>query len=234
MQRILLTGASSGVGATIAERLVTSGHKVAGLARSMDKLQAQASAWGDNYVPLQGDLGAIQSIPQIAQRTTECLDGTPDVLIHNAGTFHLGEFETHNPRNIEAMHRINALSPMLLTQQFLTQMKQRKSGKIIVIAPVAGTHGLPGQATYCASKHALVGFTDALSAELKGSGVCVNTLCPGGIDTPLWRSGEVTYPGDLDATMKPEELADLVEFLLKQPNNTRYRRIIFFPDGEWH
>jgi short-subunit dehydrogenase len=233
MPSIRLTGASSGVGAAIARTLAPT-HQIVGIARSATNLEHCAREIGSAFQPLPGDLADIDTLPQLAQQAVEVLEGPPDVLIHNAGIFSLGPFEEVDAQRIEQIYRVNTLAPMLLTQALLPAMKQRGSGRIIVVASVAGTHGLPGQVAYCASKHGLVGFANALSAELTGSGLVVHSICPGGIDTPLWRSGAVSYPGDLDATMRPQEIADLVAFLIAQPANTRYRRIICFPDGEWH
>lgn len=234
MATALLTGASSGVGAAVAAQLVSDGHTVTGVARNQQRLSEQADSLGDRYRPVAGDLGDLHAIPTLAERACTALDGCPDILIHNAGIFSLGPFDALPATRAEEILRVNTLAPMLLTQALLPAMKMRGAGRIIVIASVAGTHGLPGQAAYCASKHGVVGFADALSAELQGSGIVVHTVCPGGIDTPLWRSGTVAYPGDLDATMQPTELADLIAFLINQPSGTRYRRIIMFPDNEWH
>ena len=93
---------------------------------------------------------------------------------------------------------------------------------------------MAGQVIYCASKHGLVGFGDALARELKEHGVLLVTLCPGGIDTPLWRRKDNPYPGDVERLMKPEELVNLIAFILDQPKGTLYKKIVFFPMSEWH
>lgn len=113
-------------------------------------------------------------------------------------------------------------------------MMKRKSGKIITISSVAGTRGIPQQAIYCASKHGVKGFSDALAQELVPHGILVHTLCPGGTNTPLWDKSKNSYPGDTEKLMKPEDIAELIIFLLHQPAGTLYKRIIFFPTNEWH
>jgi NAD(P)-dependent dehydrogenase (short-subunit alcohol dehydrogenase family) len=241
MADILLTGASSGVGEHLAQSLCAERHRVCGIARNTDKLQSLRSTIGEKFLPVPGDLAETDTLANMAAHVIAELGNAPDIIIHNAGSFVMADFSDHTPTDIERLWRVNTLAPMLLTHALLPAMLSKSNThsahpaqKIICIASVAGTHGLPQQTAYCASKHGLVGFADALSCELRGSGVTVHTICPGGIDTPLWRSGRATYPGNVDATMQPSEIAELVSFLIKQPSNTRYRRIICFPDIEWH
>ena len=79
----------------------------------------------------------------------------------------------------------------------------------------------------------MVGFGDTLSQELLPHGVAVSTICPGGIETPLWDGG-AGYPGDRSKLMTAEEVAEAVEFLLTRPASSVYRRMILFPGNEWH
>ena len=107
-------------------------------------------------------------------------------------------------------------------------------GRIIQVASVAGIRGIEGQASYCASKHGMVGFSDALAQELIPHGIPVATICPGAIDTPLWDPETNPYPGDVSRTIQPEELVDLVMFVLAQPARTLFKRVVLFPNNEWH
>ena len=234
MSTICITGASSGLGATLSQRCVAAGHRVVGIARNQERLAAQQHELGANYLPVAADLAQTSALPALATRCSSLLGDCPDVVIHNAGVFHLGDFTAMPAEKMEHMWRINTLAPMQLTHAWLPQMLQRGQGRIIFVASVAGTHGLAGQASYCASKHGMVGFADALSNELRGSGVHCHTICPGGIHTPLWTSGEVQYPGNVEDTMSTDEMADLILFIMKQPNGTLYRRVVCFPESEWH
>jgi 3-oxoacyl-[acyl-carrier protein] reductase len=78
------------------------------------------------------------------------------------------------------------------------------------------------------------GFGDTLAQELLPKGVLVTTICPGGIDTPLWDSDKNPYPGDKTRIMQPQEIVDLIEFLVNQPKGTLHKKIVMFPTNEWH
>ena len=234
MAKVFISGSSSGLGASLAKRFVEAGHAVAGLARNQQRLQEQHDQLGDLYHPIIGDLAQTDQLGEFVAAVNSALDGCPDIIIHNAGIFQLGAFSALSASVMEKMWRVNTLAPMIMTQAWLPTMQARKSGRIICIASVAGIHGLAGQASYCASKHGMVGFADALGNELRGSGVSVHTICPGGINTPLWKSGEVSYPGDVEQTMSVDEISNLVVFITQQPHGTLYRRVICFPESEWH
>ena len=154
--------------------------------------------------------------------------------MNNAAVFQWRDFWT---QELEVMANIidtNLKGTLFCTRLVLPYMLPRKRGRIINVASVAGIHGIPGQAAYCTSKHGMIGFADALAQELQPHGIKVTTICPGGIDTELWDPVHNPYPGDKEPLIKPEEMADLIEFLLTRPDSTIYRRVILFPDNEWH
>merc|ERR1711972_849615 len=119
-------------------------------------------------------------------------------------------------------------------------MVRRNSGRIIGIAPVAGTWGIPNESCYVASKHGMVGFMDTIANETRSTDVTVTTLCPGGIDTPWWRKdhpygGDKTHDdGTTSHLIQTQEIVDLIEYQLQQPTNRVYKRVTFFPKNEWH
>jgi 2-hydroxycyclohexanecarboxyl-CoA dehydrogenase len=175
------------------------------------------------------DAAAVASAVRAAE------DRAPiDLLINNAAVFQMRNFCEQDPEWIDRIVDTNLKGLLQVTRQVAPRMVDRGAGRIINIASVAGTHGIAQQAVYCASKHGVVGFGDALAQELLPHNVLVTTLCPGGIDTPLWRDGDSPYPGDIESTMKVDELADLVEFLLSQTSRTLYKKLVFFPTSEWH
>ena len=113
-------------------------------------------------------------------------------------------------------------------------MISRRRGRIVQINSVAGTRGIVNEAAYCARKHAIVGFSDALMQELVPHNIQVAVLNPGGIDTPLWTREGNSYPGDKTKLLKPDEVAEMVQFILDAPDRTLFKRMVFFPTGEWH
>jgi len=135
---------------------------------------------------------------------------------------------------MERIIDVNLKGTLYCTRLTIPHMIARRRGRIINISSVAGVRGIPGQAAYCASKHGMNGFADALAQELIPHGIVVSSICPGGIDTPLWNKETNPYPGDIDKVIKPDEIVDMVEFLLNQPPGTMYKRIVVFPTNEWH
>ena len=232
-QNIVVTGASSGVGEVLVRRLAAQGKKVFAFARSEDRLHALEEQSEGAIVALPLD---VRSPPQIAAayERIEREFGPIDVLVNNAGVFQTHDFWTQDLEVIDRIIDINLKGALYCTRLVLPYMVERKRGRIINIASVSGTHGIPGQVAYGASKHGMVGFADALAQELLPHGVKVTTICPGGIDTPLWNVEKNPYPSDAERLIKPEEVAELVEFVLTRPDSTVYKRLIFFPDGEWH
>ncbi len=227
----LVTGASSGVGALLATRLAQSGAMVAAVARSRDKLEALAAPYPGRIVPVVADVADWD----LAATTVERLEkeyGPVTALINNAAIFTLTPFVDHQPADIRRMLATNVEGTLAWTHAVVPRMIARKEGRIINVASVAGTHGMPGQSVYCATKHAMVGFGDSLAQELIPHGIGVSTICPGGIDTPLWDT--TAYPGDRKQIMSPTEVVELIEFLLTRPASTIYKRITFFPNNEWH
>lgn len=227
----LVTGASSGVGALLAERLAAAGHVVGAVARSADKLATLAAKHPGRIIPVVADVAdwdaAATAVAQLEQA-----HGPVHALINNAAIFALTPFAEHQPADIRRLLATNVEGAMAWTHAVVPGMIARKSGRIVNVASVAGVRGLPGQAAYCASKHALVGFADALAQELLPHGIAVSTLCPGGIDTPLW--DQTAYPGERQLIMSAGEVVDAIEFLLTRPPGTIYKRLMFFPANEWH
>lgn len=233
MKNVVITGASSGVGESIALRLSSTGMKVFAWARNQNKLDALLAKSNGNIIPMAIDITVAEQI-ETAYAHIEADYGPIEVLINNAATFQMCDYVTQDLEMIDRIIDTNLKGTLYCTRFLLPYLLQRRSGRIINIASVAGTRGIAQQAAYCACKHGIVGFADALGQELLPKGILVTTLCPGGIDTPLWRSGENLYPGNLDEVMKPEEVAELIEFLLRQPRRTLYKKLIFFPTNEWH
>jgi 3-oxoacyl-[acyl-carrier protein] reductase len=160
--------------------------------------------------------------------------GVPDVLINNAGVVENISFAEQSIEMIERIVDVNLKGALYVTRCVVPGMIARGSGRIINVSSVAGTRGIPGQATYCASKFGMNGFAETLAQELLAKGILVTTICPGGIDTPLWDPDKNPYPGDKARIMKPQEIVDLIEYLLDQPKGTLHKKIVMFPTNEWH
>lgn len=178
MGTALITGASSGIGADLARQFHAAGHAVILLARRRDRLENLAAALGANARVLVADLADPASPALIFAET-----GPVDILVNNAGFGDFGEFSRQDPGRQQAMIMVNIAALTALTQLYLPTMVARRAGRILNVASIVGFMPCPGLAVYAASKAYVLSFSDALAAELRGSGVTVTCLCPGSTDT---------------------------------------------------
>ena len=217
----VITGASRGIGKSIAIALGREKMRLALLARSTDKLQEvvnEIQAVGGEAHAFPCDLmipGAVKSsLDSIFQHFSSL-----DVLISNAGIFLEKTITDIELEEWDNVLRTNLTGTFLLFQSAFSKMKDQKSGRIIAIASSASIQGYTHQAAYCASKHGLLGFMRCLSIEAKAHNVHVHTICPGGVRTDLIND---TYMGDRVSQghlIEPDNIADLALFLIRQPGN---------------
>ncbi|HKS73688.1 MAG TPA: SDR family oxidoreductase [Terriglobales bacterium] len=208
MSTILITGASGGIGYELAKLFAKDHHELVLVARSGDKLAKFAEELQRQFgisvkaVPL--DLAA----PSAAQVLFEQLqrDGIAiDVLVNNAAYGVLGEFAEIPLEESLGQIQLNITALTELTRLFLGPMKERKSGKILNVASTAGFQAGPRMAVYYASKAYVISFSEALAAELEGSGVVVSCLCPGPTETGFQKRAAMEKttlarkPGTMDA-----------------------------------
>ena len=232
LKNIIVTGASRGIGETIAMKLAENDLNVFGFARDINRLHSLEKRGKGRIFGFQVDVVNPEQI-QKAYEEIERNHGPIDVLVNNAGIYQEIEFVKQDIEQISRIIDTNLKGALFCTRLVLPYMVSRKKGRIINISSVSGTHGIPLEVAYGASKHGMIGMADALAQEVKPYGILISTICPGAVDTPLWY-GDSPYHGDLSEVMKPEEIAECVLFLLKQSDRTIYKRIIVFPKNEWH
>jgi 3-oxoacyl-[acyl-carrier protein] reductase len=202
--------------------------RLALLARSTDQLQGVVTdiqAVGGEAVAVPCDVMKADAIEN-ALRTVDRYFETLDVLINNAGIFLEKPIAEIKLEEWDRVLRTNLTATFLMCQSAFLKMKDRKSGRIIAIASSASTQGFIHQAGYCASKHGLLGFMRCLSIEARPHNVHVHTICPGGVRTDLLKD---TYMGKRcseGSLIEPENIAELVVFLIQQPGNIDYPEII--------
>ena len=183
----LVTGGGRGIGAAVARRLAEAGAAVAVTARSTDEIGAVAEelrASGAEAHAITADVTDESAVAELAARAEEALGGI-DILINNAGSATSAPLGRTTLETWERMLSVNATSTFLVTRAVVPGMVERGWGRVVNVASIAGKAGAPYIAAYVAAKHAVVGFTRAVAAELAKTGVTVNAVCPGYVDTPM-------------------------------------------------
>ena len=207
----IVTGASRGIGHAIAVALAREGVRLGLLCRT----QPRPPVAGE-FVAC--DLADLDRIPTAVRQLVDQL-GSVDFLINNAGIFLEKSVPEIPLADWERVMRVNLTAPFLLCRELLPHMIARQQGRIINIVSTSGVQGYLHQSAYCASKHGLLGFARALAIEAKPHGIHVHNLCPGGVDTDFIKG---TYLGERlkgQPMIRPSDIAEMIVFLLKQPDN---------------
>lgn len=174
---ILITGATSGVGYALAKKLLRAGYCVWAMGRNQDVLEELKSA-GAKVFPV--DLSKLEEMDHFMQ-----LIETPATVIFSAGVGSFSYAYEATDAEIENTMTVNVMAPMQLTRRLLPRMMAKNEGKLIYIGSQAGKVSTPKASVYAASKHALIGYTNALRMELAEYNISVTTIHPGPIDTPF-------------------------------------------------
>jgi len=223
-RKILVTGASRGIGRAIAETLIQEGAAVIGIARDF-------SAWHeppDQLLPLQLDLTQLNELPT----EIKALAGQhPDIdgIIFNAGEGHFGSLEEFSTAQIRHLVDLNLTSQILLARELLPNMKRRGDGDLIFMGSEAALSGSRKGAVYCATKFALRGFAQSLREECSNSGIRSTTINPGMVKTGFFESLSFE-PGDAEENyILPQDVADAVLTVLSARPGTCFDEINLSP-----
>ena len=179
-RRVILTGASGGIGRAVALALAARGASVVLSGRDRTRLEhlaSEISVLGGRAEVVVADLLAPEGPDQLVRRALE-LDPLLDIVVNCAGASHFGAFETTPPETLERMWQSNVLAPMRLIQCALPYLRARRQGLIVNVGSIFGSIGFPCFAGYSTTKFALRGFSEALRRELKGSGIDVLYFAP--------------------------------------------------------
>jgi NAD(P)-dependent dehydrogenase (short-subunit alcohol dehydrogenase family) len=183
----LVTGGGRGIGAAVAAHLADLGASVVVTARTETEIGAVASdivTRGGSAVAVPCDVTDADQIQSLADRLRS--DGrTIDILVNNAGVADSAPLHRITLENWNRLLLVNATAPFLVTQAFLPAMLEASWGRVVNVASVAGLAGAKYTAAYTSAKHAVVGFTRAVAAEVADRGVTVNAVCPGYVDTSM-------------------------------------------------
>jgi len=224
----LVTGASRGIGAAVAQLLAGEGARVVRVARTLERRTS----------------GLVQDVPcdltdweQVTRLTSNIIDssGPPDIVVSNAGAFLLQRLESTEPAELDRQLAINLRAPFALAQAFLPAMARRGQGSFISVGSVADHVGYPENAAYAASKYGLRGRHETLLQEYRGTGVRLTLVSPGPTDTSAWdpfdpdrREGFIPRAGML----RPADVAEAVLFVATRPAHVLIDWLRLGPTGK--
>jgi NAD(P)-dependent dehydrogenase (short-subunit alcohol dehydrogenase family) len=180
----LVTGAGRGIGRAVAQRLSAEGHRVALTARSADQLEQVAAALPGPSLVLPADITVASAVDEVFA-AVEAEWGEVDVLVANAGSGVSAKLADTTDEMWHAQLDLLLTAPFRCMRRAVPGMVDRGWGRVVVVASVAAKRGEPYVAAYTAAKHGVLGLVRATAAELARTGVTVNAVCPGYVDTPM-------------------------------------------------
>ncbi|GAA4872028.1 SDR family oxidoreductase [Paenibacillus vulneris] len=240
-QTVLVTGASRGIGAAIAERFSSVGMNVV-----IHYLQSHEAAnetarscmkHGAKVLTAAADLRSREQILRL-QEKLEHHNMMPDILVNNAGISHYGLLSDVTEEMWDEVMDINLKGVFLATQQFMKPMISQKYGRIINVSSIWGISGASCEVIYSTAKGGINAFTKALAKELAPSGVTVNAVAPGAVDTMMMANFDMDEKAALENEIpvgrfaQPDEIASLVYFLAL-PESGYITGQIISPNGGW-
>jgi NADP-dependent 3-hydroxy acid dehydrogenase YdfG len=181
---VVITGASRGIGAELARKLVGDGARLVLVARGREALDALAKELSAE--PVVCDVADLEQVGRAAARIETLAGGAPDVVVNNAGMFHISAAHKLSVDTFRRTLDVNLVAPFAFVRAFLPGMRERGSGHLVTIGSVADRNIFPGNAAYSASKYGLRALHEVLRAELRGTGVRATLVSPGPVDTELW------------------------------------------------
>ena len=210
---VAITGGARGIGEATARALVAGGAKVAIGDLDRELAERTAASLGGGTLALELDVTRRDSFEGFLDQVEERL-GSLDVLINNAGIMPLGQFVEESDRTARMMIDINVHGVLYGMKLALPRMQRRNSGHIVNLASQAGKGGFPGGATYSGTKHFVVGVSEAVRAELRGTGIEISCVMPAVVNTELGSGLPETRAVKV---VEPEDVAEAIVGALERP-----------------
>jgi len=227
---VVITGASSGIGAAIANHMSAAGHPLLLLGRRVEKIEALGLPNAMCRAVDVTDAAAFKAA--IAEAEAEY--GAVDCLVNNAGVMLLGQLDTQDPAEWRQMFEVNVLALLTGMQTVLADMKARNSGTILNVSSIAGKKTFPDHAAYVGTKFAVSSISENVREEVSGTSVRVMTICPGAVETELLshttdqgiKDGYNEWKDSMGGVLVAEDIARAAMFMYGQPQNVNIRELV--------
>ncbi len=231
---VIVTGASSGIGAEAARTLATLGCKLTLAARSADKLTALAQELGPATLAVPTDVSVGTDVERMVAQTIKHF-GRIDVLFANAGLYIPGQVAEGNPDSWAQLMDVNVDGVLRCVHAVLPHMMGQRSGDILVTSSISGFVDIHWEPVYSASKHAIQGFVHTLRRQVAPYGIRVGSIAPGKVANELWN---LTDPAEIDRlvternVLRNEDVVQAVVFMLSQPPHVTIRDLVMLPQNQ--
>jgi 3-oxoacyl-[acyl-carrier protein] reductase len=224
-QVAIVTGAGRGIGRAVAVELGRLGMRVTLVSRTLSELEETAEIVPNSMV-FPADIQIESEVRQLVDHVERSV-GAVDVLVNSAGVYHFGPVTETREDDFDSVINTNLKGTFLTCRFVLGYMTKRRRGHIVNIASIAGKVGSAGRSLYCASKFAVVGFTESLLQEVREQGVRVSLVCPGSTNTRF-------SPKDLDGKsrdrmLQPTDVAEAIGMLVGQEANSLISEVVMRP-----
>jgi 3-oxoacyl-[acyl-carrier protein] reductase len=235
---VLITGASGGIGQAVAVKLAAMGFNLYlhynQNADFMNKLIVILAKFNGEYIPIHADLSTSDGYKRIASEVFS-LDG----IVHCSGNSQYGMFVDLELKEVEDLMRIHVINPIMLTKELLPKMISKRQGSIVVITSIWGQTGGSCEVAYSAAKGAQISFVKALSKEVALSGIRVNAIAPGAVNTGMMarftneETDEISAEIPMGRMGRPEEIANGVSYLLSEESSYITGQVLAI-NGGWY
>lgn len=231
---IIITGASSGIGAATARALAPLGCNLVLAARSAERLNALAAELGANTLAVPTDVTIGAEVVQMVEKSVAHF-GRIDVLFANAGIYIPGQVADGDPEAWANLMKVNVDGVFRCVHAVLPYLLAQKSGDILVTSSISGFIDIPWEPIYSASKHAIQGFVHTLRRQVAASGLRVGAIAPGRTANELWgvnSKEEIDQRVAEHSSLRSEDVAEAVIFMLSRPPHVTIRDLVMLPQNQ--
>lgn len=232
---VIITGASSGIGAETARQLAPLGCKLVIAARSAEKLAAVAASIDSDVLTVSTDVTDTAAVRDLVDATIDKF-GRVDVMYANAGLYIPGQIDEGDPAAWSELMNVNIDGVLNCVHAVLPQMKKQQSGDILVTSSISGFVDIHWEPIYSASKHAIQGFVHTIRRQVSEMGIRVGSIAPGQVANELWGYSD---PAQIDKLsledhqfLRSEDVARAVVFMLSQPSHVTIRNLVILPQRQ--